>query len=856
MSQSLNIKLRGLYTFPNDFSAIPDGALSLADNIVIDRDSIAEPRRGFTYLAHATARADFAAVYDSARKLFFFKDSMIAHLYNSNTTVFSLCYFNATSGWTSIDAAFNPPNATVKCRAEFANGNMYLTRDTGVQRIDAITAAPVRCGVSQAYDMNGVVDSASTPTWLLPNYATAYRVVWGKKDANGNILLGAPSGRGIGNNGTIGNTSIIFSIDIPDDIVAAYALGIYYFYQVYRSRQVAPISTGPTVYGIPDDELRQVYEGIPSAGEIAAGHIHFGDLCTEELLKGPYLYTNNSQEGAAYSNIIPPKALDIASFRDCMFYANIREQQTFYLTFNNVAFSGADTDTITIDGITFKAAHDPFAPPAAPYFFFYAGGTEAQNRADTAQNFCYYFNLNSTNYYATYLSTPSDMPGKIVIRSISLGTAALSATSNVGGYFIPALPASGTSQSSTDSYAPNGLAYSKPLQPEAVPLVYRMSVGSKDSEILRILPLRDSLFILKEDGVWRLFGSDPSNFQVALLDSTANCIAPDTACVMNNQIFALTTQGVVTISETGVTIMSRPIEGDLLKLLSINKTVLQQQAFAVPYESQRAYHLWLPTVSGDTHPTQYYRYNTITNNWTRGTLEKSCGGVNPYDDLMYLGDPHRYWMDKERKSFTSFDYADYADTLHIASVSGTTVTLTDASSIVVGQVLYQTDSLWGEVVTLVDSTHVKTRYAVAYTHADAQLFDTIKTALKWIPCTFSNPGYNKQVRETSLLFLSDFYGAGGVTFESDISAGMITEPVTGCMAAPWGQFPWGQAPWGMGSTPRRRPLRVMVPRVHQRCSLLTLGFDHDCMFSPWALQGVSVIGNNISEKVWTEGSTV
>ena len=109
MSQSLNIKLRGLYTFPNDFSAIPDGALSLADNIVIDRDSIAEPRRGFTYLAHATARADFAAVYDSARKLFFFKDSMIAHLYNSSTTVYSLCYFNATTGWTSISAAYNPP---------------------------------------------------------------------------------------------------------------------------------------------------------------------------------------------------------------------------------------------------------------------------------------------------------------------------------------------------------------------------------------------------------------------------------------------------------------------------------------------------------------------------------------------------------------------------------------------------------------------------------------------------------------------------------------------------------------------------------------------------------------------------
>jgi hypothetical protein len=521
-----------------------------------------------------------------------------------------------------------------------------------------------------------------------------------------------------------------------------------------------------------------------------------------------------------------------------------------------LAFAVAGADTITIGALVLNIVLEDDWIDDNFWCYREDRGTAAQNIEYSAHALVSTINQLTTTYTATYISGPDDMPGKILIRSNTLGASAFVVKSTAPTMFFPAIPMTGAVQYSTDSYAPNGLAYSKSFEPESVPVTNRMQVGSKDSEILRILPLRDSLFVLKEDGVYRVYGNDTNTFSVALLDSTANCISPDTACVMNNQIFALTTQGVVTISETGVTIMSRPIESDLLKLLSINKTVLQQQAFAVPYESQRAYHLWLPTVSGDTHPTQYYRYNTITNNWTRGTLEKSCGGVNPYDDLMYLGDPHRYWMDKERKSFTSFDYADYAGTLHIASVSGTTVTLTDASSIVVGQVLYQTDSLWGEVVTLVDSTHVKTRYAVAFTHADAQLFDTIKTALKWIPCTFSNPGFNKQVRETSLLFLSDFYGSGGVTFETDISAGMITEPVTGCMAAPWGQFPWGQAPWGMGSTPRRRPLRVMVPRVHQRCSLLTLGFDHDCIFSPWALQGVSVIGNNISEKVWTEGSTV
>jgi len=125
--------------------------------------------------------------------------------------------------------------------------------------------------------------------------------------------------------------------------------------------------------------------------------------------------------------------------------------------------------------------------------------------------------------------------------------------------------------------------------------------------------------------------------------------------------------------------------------------------------------------------------------------------------------------------------------------------------------------------------------------------------MKWVPATFANPGINKQVRETSLLFLSDFYGLGTVSFATDISPQVLLETVTGSYSAPWGQFPWGISPWG-ASGPRRRPLRVMVPRIHQRASFLTVGFQHNTCFSPWAIQGISLVGNNIGEKVWMEGN--
>ena len=46
MAQTLNLKISGLYTNPNQFSEIPEGSLQKADNIQIDKGSVAEPRRG------------------------------------------------------------------------------------------------------------------------------------------------------------------------------------------------------------------------------------------------------------------------------------------------------------------------------------------------------------------------------------------------------------------------------------------------------------------------------------------------------------------------------------------------------------------------------------------------------------------------------------------------------------------------------------------------------------------------------------------------------------------------------------------------------------------------------------------
>jgi hypothetical protein len=52
MPQSINLKHKGLYTWPNPLSGIPEGALEIAKNLVIDREETAEPRRGYSELSY------------------------------------------------------------------------------------------------------------------------------------------------------------------------------------------------------------------------------------------------------------------------------------------------------------------------------------------------------------------------------------------------------------------------------------------------------------------------------------------------------------------------------------------------------------------------------------------------------------------------------------------------------------------------------------------------------------------------------------------------------------------------------------------------------------------------------------
>lgn len=337
--------------------------------------------------------------------------------------------------------------------------------------------------------------------------------------------------------------------------------------------------------------------------------------------------------------------------------------------------------------------------PALNHVLLSAAASPAQQIDETARSLVNVINRNSAEtVYAFYLSGANDLPGQILLEVKDIGVNQFSVTADnasTGESFNPSLPPfPGASPVVGEAETkPNRIYFAKLQQPEAVPLLNFLDVGPEDKAISRILALRESLFVLKEDGIYRLTGID-GNYAVDLFDESTKIIAPDTAVVLNNQIYCLTNQGVVAISDTGVSIISAQIDGTI-QLYSSSNYNFEFTSFGISYETDRAYLMFMPTSPQDSVATVAFRYNTQTNTFTTFDMSKTCGLVNPGDDKLYLGPADKNFIERERKNFNRTDYADRDFELIIPSdsVNGTTLRLSTSTDIDIGDALVQSQYL-------------------------------------------------------------------------------------------------------------------------------------------------------------------
>jgi hypothetical protein len=846
MAQDLKLKIKGLYLHPNPLSEAPDGALAIADNIVVDRESVAESRRGFKQYGD-----QLSVGTDRINKYFNYQDKLLVH-YDDK-----LAYDSDDAGtWVQYSGTYDIPDTGYQLRSIEANRAFYFTTSTGVKKIDSITGTPALSGMYKALDGEG---STTGSSGFMPDDSTiAYRMIWGIKDANEYLILGAPSQRVIVSNTAGATRDVSLTFSIPSGITTSH------FYQIYRSPATAAAADEPS------DEMQLVIEDFPTSGEISAGAFTDTDS-TPDSLKGAFLYTSPSQEGIAQANEVPPYCKDMTVFRDYVFYANTKQKHRLYLTMISAGFSV--NDTVVIAGTTYTAKGTENI--ANKEFEVFSGGTPAENIEDTSLSLIRVINRNTTNtdVYAYYLSGFADLPGKILIEERGTGGSSFAATAGsaaTGGLFSPELPTSGTSVSSTNDEKLHRVHIAKFKQPGAAPLLQFLDCGSADQPIQRILALRDAVFILKEDGIFRIGGDDVTTFRVTQFDNTVQLLAGESAVVFNNQIYCFTDQGIVSVSDTGVQVVSRQIEKTLLELTELSN--FAANTWAVGYESDRKYILYTVSRSTDTAPVQAFVFNTATTSWTKWTNTASAGIINSRDNKLYLGHPTDDYTRQERKDFTLDDYADeeydvtitgaasYTNILWgsfewgneqwggVYAPTNYTVELTDTSSCEVGMTLRQ-GNMQSVIVEVTDSTHIVVSSFMYWANGAAKVYTPILLRLEFVPITAGNPGLLKHFSEATNFFSDAGFDSIECGFASNFNPTFSYTDLTAVVYRPWGEFEWGDEyiPWG-GTVGGFQPIRTFVPREYRKGLWLYLRLRLEQAFRNIKYDGCSIMLEPISPR--------
>jgi hypothetical protein len=956
--QKLDLRLRGgLYTNPNNLSETPPGSLAVADNVVLDRESIIESRRGQTFYGAALSATNL-------NKLFTYNDTVLLNY--DNKLAFDT---NNTGTWTDFTGTYTAPTG-FKIDSVQANRNLYFTSNAGIYKVDSIATNGIRfAGAPKGLD--GEFTLTGSSGWLVDNNQVAYRIVYGYRDNQSNLVLGAPSQRLVViNPAATGTRNVALTWYLPSDVKENE------FFQLYRSG----LSGGDNIP--PDDNMQLVFEGVVTATDITNKIITLTDV-TPDFLRGAALYTNVQQEGILQANEKPPLAKVLANYKGYTFFGNTISRHRLNFTLlgvgnPNFGFNTQTGDTTNASAVVTNLANTTLLRvgmrvigtgiPVNTYILsidsatqitltqnatatatgvslefqdritvantdYWAGSvvniatnqfkvettlTPAENIAETGLFLVEVINRSASNtlVYAYYVSGETEVPGKILIEERGIGGAEFNLSSTYGVGFSPNLPEkrpitaisvdnpteitstshglvnneeiiifnSDSTPSINGTYKvtvidantfsipvnvtivgttgfyfkrseyivsdsetrQNRLFFSKFQQPEAVPLLNFIDIGSANDPIKKIVALRDSLYILKDDGIFRLTGENASNFTVTLFDNTATIKAPETCVAFNNQIFTFSDQGIIAIGDSGVSVISRPIENTLLKVSSVNFPNFESTSFAVAYESSRLYILFTLTNTTDTYPTQAFCYNSFTNSWTRWVMSRTSAIINPFNDKLYLTNPVNKTVYIERKEFNLNDYADEQYPVTISSSTGLDITLADATQAIVGRSIKQ--GVKTALITAKVGNVITVDRLQSWNTGSADVYEPILNLVTLNPNDAQNAGILKRFREMSFIFADASFTNIDVKFTTNFSK--ITESVT-LTPQPensWGDFPWGLAPWG-GGVGGQQVLRTYIPLEKARANWLNVSVELKQAFSSFGLSGVSLQFNPMKERL-------
>lgn len=820
-TEVLSLKPKGKYTYPNPLSEVPQGAMIEALNVILSRPSVVEQRRGIGTFG--------TALLDNTTQIYNYQNRLII---NHGTT---LSYDSDSFGtWIAYAGSYTHPTNALVIRSFQANKNIYFLTNSGIKKLDLLTAAIKPSGAPAGLDGSGTTTGSG---WFTDKTQVAYRILFGYTDANNNLILGAPSQRIVVSNNTGSATNVSLTFTLPAGMDTTWQ------YQIYRSPMSVDLNTEP------NDECALVFTGNPSGAQLSAGVITLTDSVSDAL-KGAFIYTASSQQGLAQSNYQPPIATDVAYFKGFTFAANTTSQQTTLLTLVSVGAPGlVNGDTVTIAGVVYTGAASEVI--ATGTFQVFTGGTPSQNITNTANSLVRVINRYASNtlVYAYYSSGYSDLPGRITLKERGIGAASFNSASSRVGAFVPDIGT--TTLASTNNNLPNSISISKYLQPEAFPLGQSLKAGSGDKSILRIIALRDYVLIFKQDGVYQIDGTDIGSFSVQEVDSTMILRGIETAVSLNNKVYCFSNQTVISLTyNEGAVLKSQPIKKELLVISSPLYPTFDTVSYGIAYESENQYILGTVTNTTDTTCTQYYVYNYLTDTWTNWQFPFTMGTgfVNPTDNKLYFGssDAASRFVYQERKDYTEFDFADNDYDITIVSSSGLSVQVVDSSVAQVGWTLNQND-LISVITDIPDATHLTVTNILVWAAGPALVYIPINVALEFVPEHCGNPGLVKHFKECHAIFSSADFHSFDLGFFTDFYEAINFSTLIPKTTNGWGNGPWGNFPWGSGAA-QAQVIRGLVPLNQRRGHWLNITVNYADALTNFALDGFVVYYQAMSQR--------
>lgn len=422
---------------------------------------------------------------------------------------------------------------------------------------------------------------------------------------------------------------------------------------------------------------------------------------------------------------------------------------------------------------------------------------------------------------------------------------------------------------------PGGVYVSKQDEPEAVPVENLLQVGDTNARVIRMVSVREAVWVFKTDGLFRIAGGDITSLSIDLIDPSVRLLNSYAADAQGDHVFAWTTQGVTKIGDGGAQNVSQAAIGADLsaveQLLSPDEDQTRN-AFIVCDSNQSRVLVGVPTVAlvmgvpTPSLPTQIYCFSTRTMAWTKWILPDNgpyaacldgvvtgriilSGALTTYTST--LGPPpvptfttkRAHYFERERASSVyTVDFHESATVISSAFPPGGTgyVTTIEPPLTVksaTGDVLVNAD---GSVATVLSASTLLGLADVVITdiHVDIATlayYHAFQSNVQWAPFDMNEYDIEKTWCEIRLLL--------------DATKNMVTYKMI-YSGTPNGSSPVTvSVPITKTTVPTNVVKRIGIPRNVSREQLLLMELTIKQGLALWELDGVSAIAVPSAERV-------